>query len=159
VFTVGFSGYLVFFTGTKKPPAPVTPAASPAPSVSVAGIEIPGAAIPQNGTQASEARPVTGKLNVRWERDPFLLPKVAVEKEQAEVPKVIPKLVAILESRNGRVAIIGNEIVSKGDMVGGERVYDIQNDRVVLIRNGSKRVISVEEKARGEYKKKLSAEE
>jgi hypothetical protein len=50
-----------------------------------------------------------------------------------------------MESNAGRYAIIGGEIVKKGDKIGEEKVVEIHNDRVVLIRNNTKRILSIED--------------
>jgi len=64
---------------------------------------------------------------------------------KSEKPKTVPKLVAIMESKTGRYAIIGGEIVKKGDMVGDEKVSEISKDKVVLVRNNAKRILSIED--------------
>ena len=55
------------------------------------------------------------------------------------------KLLAIMEGARGRVAIIENEVVGKGDVVAGERVVEIGKETVTLIQDGSKRVITMQE--------------
>jgi hypothetical protein len=101
-----------------------------------------GGVSPQPAIAPEQRRAQLGQLNVSWDRDPFVLPKFLEQKptEQQGAPL---KLVAILESKKGRFAIINNSIVAKGDIINNERVQEIGKDRVVLINNGKRRVISV----------------
>lgn len=138
VLAIVFSLYLVFFTGKKKP-LPQIPLPQEASQAIVAGAML-------EAPKSDEVRTQLSKLNTAWDRDPFILPKDSIEK-RVEQPKTMLKLVAILESKNGRVAIFGNDIVSKGDVIDGERVQEIGKDRVILIRNGSKRIVSIPESA------------
>ena len=130
-----FAGYTFLFTGKKRSVMSSSPAA-----------KISGA-----DTQAS--RPATAgetmkldvsRMNLSWRDDPFSLPK-SVTDRKTEKPKTIPKLTAIMESKTGRYAIIGGEIVKKGDMVGDEKVSEISKDKVVLVRNNAKRILSIED--------------
>ncbi len=50
-----------------------------------------------------------------------------------------------MESKAGRYAIIGGEIVGKGDRIGDEKVAEIKRDKVVLIRNNAKRILSIDD--------------
>lgn len=134
VLAILFAGYTFLFTGKKRSVMSSSPAA-----------KISGA-----DTQAS--RPATAgetmkldvsRMNLSWRDDPFSLPK-SVTDRKTEKPKTIPKLTAIMESKTGRYAIIGGEIVKKGDMVGDEKVSEISKDKVVLVRNNAKRILSIE---------------
>ena len=134
VIAILFAGYTFLFTGKKRSVMSSSPAA-----------KISGA-----DTQAS--RPATAgetmkldvsRMNLSWRDDPFSLPK-SVTDRKTEKPKTIPKLTAIMESKTGRYAIIGGEIVKKGDMVGDEKVSEISKDKVVLVRNNAKRILSIE---------------
>jgi hypothetical protein len=134
VLAILFAGYTFLFTGKKRSVMSSSPAA-----------KISGA-----DTQAS--RPATSgetmkldvsRMNLSWRDDPFSLPK-SVTDRKTEKPKTIPKLTAIMESKTGRYAIIGGEIVKKGDMVGDEKVSEISKDKVVLVRNNAKRILSIE---------------
>ncbi|MBA4416320.1 MAG: hypothetical protein C0392_00190 [Syntrophus sp. (in: bacteria)] len=135
--------YIIFFTGKKKPP-PV-PANAPAPVSAPQGAAIPASVerkfVPQKFVPQIIA---LNQLNLAWDRDPFLLPKVP-EKKGGKVSNVPFKLVAILEGRSGRMVILGTEIVRKGEMVGEEKVLEIGNDRVVLVRGKTRRVLILEE--------------
>ncbi len=128
--------YTAFFTGGKK-----------AMVSSAAPLEPPKAVPQPVDTRARDARVQSVQDAMQWERDPFMLPATVVtEKKQAAEKQRVPlKLVAIMESAKGRVAIIDNEVVVKGDTVAGERVLEIGRDTVTLIQEGSKRVISIQE--------------
>ena len=43
------------------------------------------------------------------------------------------------------MAIFGHSIVQKGDSVGNEKVLDINENQVTMLRDGSKRVIAMQE--------------
>ena len=51
-------------------------------------------------------------MNLAWRDDPFSLPKSMTGKT-TEKSRVVPKLTAIMEGRQGRYAIVGGEIVKK----------------------------------------------
>jgi hypothetical protein len=127
-----FSAYLFFFTGKKE----VRPLPLPLSSVAAttAGTQAPGWA------PGVRYRPVPTDLP--WSRDPFVRPQILQDENSATKPvKTALKLEAILESAQDRVAIIDREVVTKGEMIGEERVQDIGKDRVVLIRGDSKRFL------------------
>lgn len=135
ILAILFAGYILIFTGKKRP--------APLPS--------PGANMPSSGAQAAHPastaemqKPDIDAMNLSWRNDPFFLPR-SVTDRKAEKPKAVPRLVAIMESKAGRYAIIGGEIVKKGDTVGDERVAEIGHDRVILIRNNVKRTLSIED--------------
>jgi hypothetical protein len=139
VIVVIVAVYLTFFTGAKKKIASVA-----------APLDPPKAAVPQQPEmRAKEARVEAVQSTMQWERDPFTLPTfLLVKKEsekQAEKQRAPMKLTAIMEGRKGRVAIIDNEVVAKGDVIAGERVFDIGKDSVTLSQDGSKRVIAIQE--------------
>lgn len=148
------AGYIQFFTGKKKTPTPV-PAAAPAAQAPAqaapAGTPAkPGAVMPGIPSKDGKAgmpqrfdKEQFDKLGIAWTRDPFLLPKSREEKRPGQGQEVAFKLVAIMERGNERVAIIDHEIVKKGDIIGGEKVQDIQKDKVILIRGGLKRVLNL----------------
>ncbi len=138
VLAIVFSAYTFFFTGKKKTPSkkplPVetvatTPQTSSQPSVMPAG-------------QFEPKKLQVVKTDFTWDRDPFQLPKSGDEKD-VQQPKIGLKLVAVLESRKGRLAIIGNDIVERGDFIGDEKVQEIGKDRVILSRKGQRRMIPV----------------
>ena len=137
VIVVVVSIYLTFFTGAKKKIAVVAAPAEP-PKVAA-----------QQDVRAKEERVQAVQSNMQWERDPFTLPAfLLVKKEsekQAEKQRAPLKLTAIMEGRKGRVAIVDNEVVTKGDLIAGERVVDIGKDSVTLSQDGSRRVIALQE--------------
>jgi hypothetical protein len=135
VLAILFAGYTFLFTGKKRSVMSSSPAAK------------------TNGADTQALRPApagevmkldVGKMNLSWRDDPFFLPRSVTDK-RSEKPKTVPKLVAIMESKTGRYAIIGGEIVKKGDMVGDEKVSEISKDKVVLVRNNAKRILSIED--------------
>ncbi len=111
-----------------------------------ASLEPPKIMAPPAEVRAKEARVQAVQETVQWERDPFTLPSfLMAEKKKAEKERVPLKLLAIMEGARGRVAIIDNEVVGKGDVVAGERVVEIGKETVTLIQDGSKRVITMQE--------------
>jgi hypothetical protein len=156
VFAAGTILYLFVFSGKKPPPAPAPkPQSSHAVPAQQQGVAtgVPGAlqaspAAPQLATAGENAKlraQVYAKLkDAAWGRDPFAFP-AQVEAKRNEQPKASVRLVAIIKGRNGNVAIIDNEVVKKGDMIGSEKVQEIGDDTVVLINKGVKRVITIEE--------------
>ena len=135
VIIILFSLYTVFFMGDKKK------------MVSVAApLESPKVIAQPADVRVQEARVEQVQETMSWERDPFALPaSVMTEKKQADKQRVALKLLAIMEGTRGRVAIIDNEVVGKGDIVAGERVLDIGKETVTLVLEGSKRVITIQE--------------
>jgi hypothetical protein len=135
VVIVLFALYTVFLTGGKKK------------MVSVAApLEPPKMIAQPADVRAKEARVEQVQEAMSWERDPFALPAtVMAERKQVDKQRVALKLLAIMEGARGRVAIIDNEVVGKGDTVAGERVLDIGKETVTLVLDGSKRVITMQE--------------
>jgi hypothetical protein len=138
VLAILFSAYTFFFTGKKKPPSKtplpadtVTTPLQPSPQPSVLPLEQPEVPVSQ-----------ISKVNFIWDRDPFQLPKL-VDEQRIEKPRIGLKLVAVLESKKGRLAIIGNDVVEKGDFIGDEQIQDILKDRIILVRTGQRRIIPV----------------
>jgi len=154
------SGYIFFFTGKKKATGPV----APVPPVSTQTQQAPqGQTQPQPTAQPASAQPAKAsptepvgkagqpeitpsvekpdfdKAKGAWVKNPFLLPRFK-EDDRKETATAV-RLFAIFEKGNDRVAIIDHEVVRKGDMVGYEKVFEIEKDRVILIRNGVKRVL------------------
>ncbi len=99
-----------FFTGGNN-----TKEALAAPS------EVPGVVQPPTANQSRETRIHAIQDTLKWDRDPFVLPPFLMT-EKKEKERVPLKLLAIMEGARGRVAIIENEIVRKGDTVAGEKV-------------------------------------
>lgn len=88
-----------------------------------------------------------------WDRDPFFTaqeeqalraPKVAsapVQRASAPLPSYTVKAVVISDS--AKVATIDGQLVSEGEMLGEERVVEIQPDGVILERAGQRRRIEI----------------
>jgi hypothetical protein len=135
VLAILFAGYTFLFTGKKRPITLSSPAAKTNEADSRASLP---------ATAGETMKLDVSKMNLSWRDDPFFLPRSVTDKK-SEKPKTVPKLVAIMESKTGRYAIIGGEIVKKGDMVGDEKVSEISKDKVVLVRNNAKRILSIED--------------
>lgn len=156
------AGYIHFFTGKKKttgPVAPVPPASSqtqpaqqgqtPSQPVAQPAPVLPVKAIPaevsgkdgQPDVAPSTEKPDFNKVKGAWVKNPFMLPQFKEDNKKETAPAV--RLSAIFEKGKDRVAIIDREVVRKGDMVGDEKVFEIGKDKVILIRNGAKRVLSL----------------
>jgi hypothetical protein len=126
--------YAFFFTGGKRK---MESQAAP--------LEPPKLTAQPTDVRAKEARVQAVQETVNWDRDPFTLPSFLMTEKKAEKQRVPLKLLAIMEGSRGRVAIIDNEVVGKGDIVAGERVFEIGKETVTLIQEGSKRVITIQE--------------
>lgn len=108
----------------------------------------PGTAQPskQQG-KATIGAPFSKEISV--ERDPFLLPPWVKPLDKVDSEPILPKpstspsfeLKAILVSDRLRLASINHQIVTVGDLIEGERVLKIEADRVVLEKEGKKRVL------------------
>jgi hypothetical protein len=138
VIVVIFALYTVFFAGSKRKMASVA-----------ASLEPPKMSAQPADVRSREDRVQQTQEAMNWERDPFALPSFVLAKQksekEAEKQRVPLKLFAIMEGARGRVAIIDNEVVAKGDIVAGERVLEIGKETVTLIQEGSKRVIMMQE--------------
>jgi hypothetical protein len=154
VFAIGIILYLFVFSGKKTPPAPApkpqaTQAQPQGAATAVPGAPqaSPGAPQPATGAENLKLRAqVYAKLNdATWGRDPFAFPGYVEGKRNEQQSTGSARLVAIIAGRKGKVAIFGDEVVKKGDMIGDEKVLKIGDDTVVLIRKGVKRVITIEE--------------
>jgi hypothetical protein len=83
------------------------------------------------------------------ERDPFLLPPGVKPLNKVGSEPILPKpstspsfeLKAILVGDRLRLASINRQIVTVGDLIEGERVLEIETDRVVLEKEGKKRIL------------------
>jgi len=136
IVSVLFAVYIIFFTGKKKA-LPLAPKASTTLKADVQSIG-----------QQEEGRQIETpiklvKTNFTWKRDPFFISQPS--EENIAEPKAQLKLLAILESKKGRFAIINNEIVKTGDTIGDETVQEIGQDSVLLVRKGTKRIIPIQE--------------
>lgn len=98
----------------------------------------PGRATPQ------ENRTPKRSHRTGWGRDPFQQPPGGTASAGATASNGA-RLVAIIDGRKGKMAIFGHSIVQKGDSVGNEKVLDINENQVTMLRDGSKRVIVMQE--------------
>ncbi|MBL7176173.1 MAG: hypothetical protein ISS66_10155 [Desulfobacteraceae bacterium] len=89
-----------------------------------------------------------------WGRDPFEFPtgvelRVAEEGESLKPVKAVEppvkKVTAILITDSRKVASINHKVVAEGDLIDGERVLEIEHDRVILQKGGRKQVIMLDE--------------
>jgi len=86
-----------------------------------------------------------------WGRDPFELPpgvqlRVAEAGGSPEAIKPhIKKVTAILITDSRKVASINHKVVAVGDFIDGEKVLEIEPDRVILEKGGRRKVITLEE--------------
>lgn len=142
------SGYIFFFTGKKKASAPPVVAgqiqqAQPAPQAPQEKIPVSeaGAKGGQPDFASPAEKPQFDKLQTRWVKNPFVLPQFKETKKVNTGTAV--RLSAIFEKGKDRVAIIDREVVRAGDMVGDEKVLEIGRDKVILIRNNTRRVLSL----------------
>jgi len=135
ILAILFAGYTLLFTGKKRP------ATVPSPNAKTTEMT-PQA--PRPAPAGDILKPDVSKMNLAWRDDPFFLPK-SVTDRKTQKPIMVPKLVAIMEGKKGRLAIIGGEIVKKGDRIGDEKVAEIDRDKVVLTRNKTKRILSIED--------------
>jgi hypothetical protein len=131
LFLVACMGF--FLSGKKKMESVAAP------------LESPRMMNPQAQVGPKETRVQPIQETLRWERDPFTLPSFLMVEKKVEKQRVPLKLVAVLEGSNGRMAIIDNELVRKGDLIAGERIVEIGKETVTLIMEGSKRVITLRE--------------
>lgn len=151
--------YIFFFSGPKKQPQQ---AVQPGPVVQ------PAQGPHMQTTPQTPSPPVSrvalpkvdySKLETTWVRDPFVLPDERGLRRLSE-QKTPMRLTGIIDGRQGRVAVIDEEVVKRGDFVGsGERVADIGKDRVVLEHRGTRRIIVIEEPVRRLLPEEKRAEE
>lgn len=142
--------YLFFFAGPKKTPVSQVSQKQGEPKV------IEQIAVKEKGRSQEEIKKVA-RVDARWLKDPFLLPKLPdMHEETSDAPL---KLSGIIEGSEGRFAIVGSHIVKKGDFIGDERVLDIEKDRIVLGRKGKKKIISVTDLSKSIDYKATSPEE
>lgn len=135
IFAILVALYTLVLTGKNRP------SIFSAPSSNV--IEKP----PQTSqpvTVTEKQKPNIASMGLAWQNDPFLLPKSVTDKKP-EKQTIASKLVAIMESTSGRYAIISGEIVKKGDRIGDEKIAEIYSDKVVLIRNNARRILSIDD--------------
>jgi len=157
------AGYIHFFTGKKKTVKPVpapppsagqtqpaqqgqqqtlqptakTGQTSPAKTTSLESAKMDA----RTEASAPVMKPDFEKVKTVWIRNPFMLPQLKEDKKK-DIPPAV-RLLGIFEKGKDRVAIIDHEVVRKGDMVGDEKVFEIEKDKVILIRNTAKRTLSL----------------
>jgi len=133
--------YLFFFAGPKKTPPPKIVDTSGSPKTVM---QVSEKAKEKGGDMLKKV----SSVDASWQRDPFLLPNLPkVDEERNYVPL---KLVGIIEGSDGRYAILGSNIVKKGDLIGEDRVQEIGRDRIILVRKGQRKVVSVSDAERVE---------
>jgi hypothetical protein len=156
------AGYIHFFTGKKKTakPVPAPPVASQTQPVQQGQQQIPQAAartgqtppaktipsesdniVAQTKTPAPAMEPDFERVKTAWVRNPFILPQFKEDKRK-DIPPAV-RLLGIFEKGKDRVAIIDHEVVRRGDMIGDEKVLEIEKDKVILIRDNTKRILSL----------------
>lgn len=85
------------------------------------------------------------KAIVSWGRDPFLSPLVKGVPEEG-VPRVGALiLTGIVRDEEGVQAIIGDYIVSVGDIINGKEVISIRKNEVVLMEGKEREILKLEE--------------
>jgi hypothetical protein len=145
------AGYIFFFTGKKKMyPAPTPPPVTagqtqqPTPTQSLPSKtppSEPGAKSSQPEAASPAEKPQFDKQQTGWVKNPFILPQFKETKKVSTATAI--RLSAIFEKGKDRVAIIDREVVRAGDMVGDEKVLEIGKDKVTLIRNNTRRILSL----------------
>jgi hypothetical protein len=140
IFAVGVTAYLYLFAGKKAPV--MQPSASP-----VALIQQPVTDKTSRMGQESARVPDGVRLRLQkqdmgWQRDPFVLP-AKITGELSEQPAL--RLLGIVGDVRGGAAIVDDEVVRQGDLIGVERIQEIRDDSVVLVYKGFRRVLKVEE--------------
>lgn len=120
-----------------------------------ASLEAQSVSVPAEVPKLSEAELAAWRQRSAnaWSRDPFFTaeeeqalraPKVAsapVQRAPAPLPSYTVKAVVISDS--AKVATIDGRLVSEGEMLGEERVVEIQPDGVILERAGQRRRIEI----------------
>lgn len=151
VGSVMFTSYTLWPSGNKAP-ASRPAAATGAPVAATAAAAAPPAAPP--GTPPP---PLPENEWARWraqlkgtDRDPFFTvaeiaamnrPPAVAHRVDAPPPAAAPEYVVklvVMTGLNGK-AMIGDQVVQVGDMLGDERVTEIHRDGVVLEKNGARR--------------------
>lgn len=98
---------------------------------------------PLDGSPPQE-KPSRKSHRTDWGRDPFQHPLEKVTPPHGRIFNGT-RLVGIIGGKKGRVAIFGHSVLQKGDMVGNEMIVDIDRNRVTVARNGSRRIIAMQE--------------
>lgn len=86
----------------------------------------------------------TDFLKQDWGRDPFSLPEKKIE----TAVKAPLKLMGILTRGEKRIAIVNKSFVRAGEAIQGYVVSAIENDRIVLNKDGEETVLRIAEHAK-----------
>ena len=146
------AGSVMFTTYTLWPSGNGTPARPPAAATDASAAPATPAAAPT----PEPAPPLPEQEWAKWRaqvngvnRDPFFTAAEiaemnrppAVARAEAPPPAVAPEYVVKLVVMTGSVgkAMIGDQVVQVGDMLGDERVTEIHRDGVVLDKGGARR--------------------
>lgn len=100
----------------KSPPKPTPVAFAP----------VAETAAPADKTDTTEKKDLT------WGRDPFGLPKPQKTGEEQKTPSAALHLGGIIWDEKKPCAIINDEILARGDTIGGFKVVEISRNKVVL---------------------------
>lgn len=154
------AGSVMFTTYTLWPAGTTAPVKANVPPGTPSSATAPSAAVPTTGV-ATPVPPLSEQDWVAWrgqlrgqQRDPFFTAREIAamsrprfpERTEAPVQQALPQDYAVrLVVMSGSVgkALIGNQVVKVGDMLGDERVAAIRPDGVVLERNGARRRLDV----------------
>ena len=91
--------------------------------------------------------PKIGRIEepISWGRDPFLSP-LTQEIPEGETAKAgALTLTGIVRDGKGAQAVIGDYIVSVGNVINGKRVISIKKNKVILMKGKDKEILSLEE--------------
>jgi hypothetical protein len=92
-----------------------------------------GTSVPESLVDLDIKPPSPRPVAPRWGRDPFSLGKLETKNEDGGGTL---SLSAIIFREGKGVAIVNDQIVRKGDSIGGKVVGDILSDRVILRERG-----------------------
>lgn len=141
IYPAVFCGLLLLVwlvpTGSQSKTASASAPAAPVYAAATADTAPEGA--------APQEKPSPRARKTDWGRDPFQYPSEGMIAPAIGTASNGARLVAIIDGRKGKMAIFGHSIVQKGDSVGNEKVFDIDENRVTMIRDGSKRIIAMQE--------------
>ena len=119
-----------------------SPVTTPAYSAALYAVSEADTRLPEGSPPG--AKPSRYSHRAEWGRDPFQHPLKKAASPHGGVYNGT-RLVGIIGGKNGRVAIFGHSVLQKGDMVGSERIVEIDESQVTVTREGSKRIIAMQE--------------
>lgn len=96
-------------------------------------------------TETVHQKPIKRFPKTDWGRDPFHCPSPKDTAPGKSGSSKGIRLVGVIGGQKGKMALLGHSIVQKGDTIGNERILDIDENGVTLTRDGSKRIIAMEE--------------